>query len=348
VKDLLDGKLPESKDFVLLEAAWGPEKEDKDYQKAHIPGAVHMNTDDVESDKDWNYRSPEEIGKLMKRYGITKDTTVLVYGHYDVMPAEPLELWQSEPFEPTIRDGRVYARGADDDKGQAMIQAKGFERSLRTYAEQCQAGQPGRQRDLRQAVFQGMMHGRNAVSRDAAADQEQMRFGAEEAPDEIKQIVRSQGYFRADIQVAPHGRGWRITVKPGPRTQVSNVEVSIVGKVLEDGELATYYKRAMANWALPVGQPFVNSEWSSSKGAVLSADNKRQLWVPEGFAHGFYVLEDHTEFVYKCTDYYNPKAEHSLIWNDPTIGIDWQLNGEPSLSAKDLAGKPLAEAVTFE
>ena len=83
-------------------------------------------------------------------------------------------------------------------------------------------------------------------------------------------------------------------------------------------------------------------------GAVLSADNKRQLWVPEGFAHGFYVLEDHTEFVYKCTDYYNPKAEHSLIWNDPTVGIDWQLNGEqPSLSAKDLAGKVFAEAVTF-
>ena len=60
--------------------------------------------------------------------------TVLVYGHYDVMPAEPLELWQSEPFEPTIRDGRVYARGADDDKGQAMIQAKGFETALKTGA----------------------------------------------------------------------------------------------------------------------------------------------------------------------------------------------------------------------
>ena len=63
--------------------------------------------------------------------------TVLVYGHYDVMPAEPLELWQSEPFEPTIRDGRVYARGADDDKGQAMIQAKGFETALRAGAVHC-------------------------------------------------------------------------------------------------------------------------------------------------------------------------------------------------------------------
>lgn len=82
-------------------------------------------------------------------------------------------------------------------------------------------------------------------------------------------------------------------------------------------------------------------------GEVLSADNKRQLWVPEGFAHGFYVLSDEAEFVYKCTDYYNPNAEHSLIWNDATVGIDWPLLGEPSLSAKDLAGKALAEAVTF-
>ena len=82
-------------------------------------------------------------------------------------------------------------------------------------------------------------------------------------------------------------------------------------------------------------------------GEILSADNKRQLWVPEGFAHGFYVLSNEAEFVYKCTDYYNPNAEQSLIWNDATVGIDWPLSDEPSLSAKDLAGKVLAEAVTF-
>lgn len=83
-------------------------------------------------------------------------------------------------------------------------------------------------------------------------------------------------------------------------------------------------------------------------GAVLSAENKRQLWVPEGFAHGFYTLENHTEFVYKCTDYYDPSSEHSLLWNDPTIGIDWQLIAEPNLSAKDMAGKLLQDAVVFD
>ena len=83
-------------------------------------------------------------------------------------------------------------------------------------------------------------------------------------------------------------------------------------------------------------------------GEILSAENKRQLWVPEGFAHGFYVLTETAEFTYKCTDYYNPKAEYSLIWNDPTVGIEWPLDGEPSLSAKDIAGKALSEAIIFE
>ncbi|MDO4997661.1 MAG: dTDP-4-dehydrorhamnose 3,5-epimerase [Neisseria sp.] len=83
-------------------------------------------------------------------------------------------------------------------------------------------------------------------------------------------------------------------------------------------------------------------------GKILSAENKRQLWVPEGFAHGFYVLSESAEFVYKCTDYYNPNAEHSLIWNDPTVAVDWQLQGEPSLSAKDLAGQFLADLPCFD
>ncbi|EJL6579245.1 dTDP-4-dehydrorhamnose 3,5-epimerase [Vibrio cholerae] len=80
-------------------------------------------------------------------------------------------------------------------------------------------------------------------------------------------------------------------------------------------------------------------------GVYLSAENKRQLWVPEGFAHGFYVTSDEAEFVYKCTDYYNPKAEHSLLWNDPDIAIVWPLSGtEPQLSVKDQLGCNISNA----
>ncbi|TLU74942.1 dTDP-4-dehydrorhamnose 3,5-epimerase [Mannheimia varigena] len=83
-------------------------------------------------------------------------------------------------------------------------------------------------------------------------------------------------------------------------------------------------------------------------GEILSAENKRQLWIPEGFAHGFYVLTDEAELIYKCTNYYNPKAEHTLIWNDPTIGIDWNINDLPSLSDKDSNGKLLEQSMLFE
>jgi len=81
-------------------------------------------------------------------------------------------------------------------------------------------------------------------------------------------------------------------------------------------------------------------------GVLLSAENKRQLWVPAGFAHGFYVTSDEAEFIYKCTDYYNPNAEISIKWNDPTLNIDWPLvdGKSPSLSAKDEVGLTLQEA----
>ena len=79
----------------------------------------------------------------------------------------------------------------------------------------------------------------------------------------------------------------------------------------------------------------------------LSAENHRQLWVPEGFAHGFVVLSDFAEFLYKTTDYYTPSAERCIRWDDPTLAIDWQLSETPQLSAKDLAGKTLQEADLF-
>ena len=85
-------------------------------------------------------------------------------------------------------------------------------------------------------------------------------------------------------------------------------------------------------------------------GIILSAENKHQLWVPEGFAHGFYVVSELAEVVYKVTDYYAPEWERSILWNDPQIGIDWKfaLDVPPILSQKDLNGKPLAEAELFE
>jgi dTDP-4-dehydrorhamnose 3,5-epimerase len=84
-------------------------------------------------------------------------------------------------------------------------------------------------------------------------------------------------------------------------------------------------------------------------GEVLSAENKRQLWVPEGFAHGFYVMTDSAEFVYKCTDYYHPESEISVRWDDADIGIEWPLvDGElPQLSGKDEQGLAFKDAPKF-
>jgi dTDP-4-dehydrorhamnose 3,5-epimerase len=82
-------------------------------------------------------------------------------------------------------------------------------------------------------------------------------------------------------------------------------------------------------------------------GVDLSADNKRQLWIPPGFAHGFVVTSETAEFLYKTTDYWYPTHERSLLWCDPTVGIKWPSVGMPKLAAKDAAGKVLVEADTF-
>jgi dTDP-4-dehydrorhamnose 3,5-epimerase len=82
-------------------------------------------------------------------------------------------------------------------------------------------------------------------------------------------------------------------------------------------------------------------------GAELTEENCRQLWAPVGFAHGFLVLSDKADFLYKTTDYYAPEFERSILWNDPTIGIQWPLNEEPQLSIKDEASLPLQLADTY-
>ena len=80
----------------------------------------------------------------------------------------------------------------------------------------------------------------------------------------------------------------------------------------------------------------------------LSSENKRQLWVPEGFAHGFLVISDAAEFLYKTTDYYAPPFERSILWSDPDIGIRWPVGVTPTLSGKDQIGSLLKDAETFE
>ena len=84
-------------------------------------------------------------------------------------------------------------------------------------------------------------------------------------------------------------------------------------------------------------------------GVMLSAENNRQLWVPAGFAHGFYVTSESAEFVYKCTDYYHPESEISVKYDDPTLDIPWPLvkGDRPSLSAKDETGLAFIDAPTF-
>ena len=90
-----------------------------------------------------------------------------------------------------------------------------------------------------------------------------------------------------------------------------------------------------------------SSTFGQWAGAELSDDNHRQLWVPAGFAHGFVVLSDSAEFLYKTTDYYAPEFERCIIWNDPDIGINWPIDDEPQLSGKDQQGLVLNNAEVF-
>jgi len=87
--------------------------------------------------------------------------------------------------------------------------------------------------------------------------------------------------------------------------------------------------------------------FGKSFGVTLSEENKRMLWVPPGFAHGFLVTSQSADFLYKTTDYYAPKHERSLLWNDPALAIAWPLDGPPQLKANDLAGTPLSQAETY-
>ena len=83
-------------------------------------------------------------------------------------------------------------------------------------------------------------------------------------------------------------------------------------------------------------------------GEILSAENKKQLWIPAGFAHGFVVLSDSAEFLYNTTDYWAPEFERCIVWNDPTLGIAWPIAGEPVLSEKDARGMQFTAAEVYD
>ena len=103
-------------------------------------------------------------------------------------------------------------------------------------------------------------------------------------------------------------------------------------------------------WDVAVDLREESSTFGKWFGLLLSEENKKMFYVPEGFAHGFVTLEDDTEFQYKCTDYYNPSVEQSIRWNDPDLNIQWPLvdGQQPSLSAKDAEGKLFKDAVYFD
>lgn len=113
------------------------------------------------------------------------------------------------------------------------------------------------------------------------------------------------------------------------------------------GKLVRVVRGAVFDVAVDIRRSSPNfGKWA---GVTLSEANKRMLWVPPGFAHGFLSLEDGTEFLYKCTDFYDPDDEHSLLWSDPALAIDWPLAGigAPQLSGKDAAAPGLDAADVF-
>ena len=111
------------------------------------------------------------------------------------------------------------------------------------------------------------------------------------------------------------------------------------------GKLVRVTKGAVFDVAVDLRRTSPNfGKWT---GLTLSASNYRQLWVPPGFAHGFVVTSDEAEFLYKTTDYWYPEYERSLLWSDPTVNIQWPIDGSPQLAEKDALGKLLSEIDVF-
>ena len=149
--------------------------------------------------------------------------------------------------------------------------------------------------------------------------------------DEFKEHCSDKGFVQDNHSKSSHG------ILRGLHYQMKNTQGKLVR--VTSGEV----------YDVAVDMRKSSPTYGQHVGVVLSGENKRQLWVPEGFAHGFYVMSESAEFVYKCTDYYAPEHEVSLLWNDPVLNIQWPLvdGKKPSLSAKDEVGLVFKDAPTF-
>jgi dTDP-4-dehydrorhamnose 3,5-epimerase len=147
---------------------------------------------------------------------------------------------------------------------------------------------------------------------------------------EFAELVDSSAVFVQDN----HSRSAKGVLR-GLHYQIQHAQGKLVRVVQgEVFDVAVDIRRSSANFGKWVG-------------VHLSAENKRQLWVPAGFAHGFIVLSESAEFLYKTTDYWYPEFERSLLWCDPKVGIEWPFDGTPQLAAKDAAAKALDQIEVF-
>ena len=155
------------------------------------------------------------------------------------------------------------------------------------------------------------------------------------------EVFRSEQFIKAGINahfIQDNHSGSAQGILRGLHYQIKHVQGKLVRVVVgEVFDVAVDMRRSSATFGKWVG-------------TYLSSENKNQVWIPPGFAHGFYVLSDWAEFLYKVSDFYAPQWERTLIWNDPDVGVEWPLinNQDPLLSTNDTLGLPFIQSELFE